>query len=262
MRFDLVAKMSASTGRAKVRMKLIRKSCCAMVIVLAARMGSLDAQTAAPTFLLRMGTTQSAVSTTYGTPYGRLSVNPSESTARVGVPVGQWDVYHVPAQDGKMCSTMVHFSPLAREVLLTKEEEKNPPWVVDSLMLMPSGRWSVSDILDQEPGFAEPCINGCDVILTTDKQGKQALLLEPQGGESGRTVLYFEGDSPTIDANAVIALDSGVSWAYALSLADFESHHSDLNWMVIGTWRPRAGSALYVQAAEDERQKPKKGKSR
>jgi len=38
--------------------------------------------------------------------------------------VGQWDVYHVPAQDGKMCSTMVHFNPMAREVLLTKEEEK------------------------------------------------------------------------------------------------------------------------------------------
>jgi hypothetical protein len=254
--------MSASTGRAKVRMKLIRKSCCAAVMVLAAGVCKLDAQSAAPVFLLGIGTSQTAVSSAYGTPYGRLRVNPSESTARVGVPVGQWDVYHVPAQDGKMCSTMVHFNPMAREVLLTKEEEKNPPWVVDSLMLMPSGRWSVSDILDQEPGFAEPCINGCDVILTTDKLGKEALLLEPQGGAPGRTVLYFEGDGPTIDTNALIALDSGVSWAYALSLADFESHHPELNWVVIGTWHPRAGSVLYAQAAADERQKPKKGKSR
>jgi hypothetical protein len=237
------------------------------VMVLAVRMGSLDAQSAAPVFLLRLGTSQTSVSSAYGTPYGRLSVNASESTGRVGVPVGQWDVYHVPAQDGKMCSTMVHFSEQIREAPLTKQEAKedarNPPvWVVDSMMLMPSGRWSVSDILDQEPGFAEPCINGCDVVLTTDKFGKQALLLEPQGGAPGRTVLYFEGDSPKIDTNAVIALDSGVSWAYALPLVDFEGHHPDMNWMVIGTWRPRAGSALYVQAAADERQKPKKGKSR
>ena len=126
MRLNLVAKMSASTGRAKVRMKLIRKSCCAAVIVLAARLGSLDAQSAAPVFLLRLGTSQTAVSSAYGTPYGRLRVNASESTARVGVPVGQWDVYHVPAQDGKMCSTMVHFSPLAKEVLLTNYRGHRP----------------------------------------------------------------------------------------------------------------------------------------
>jgi len=46
--------------------------------------------------------------------------------------------------------------------------------------------------------------------------------------------------------------------AYALSLADFESHHPELNWVVIGTWHPRAGSVLYAQAAADERQKPKR----
>ncbi len=243
---------------------------CVVIVVLAALAASLDAQSAAPVTVLRIGTEQTAIATAYGTPYGRLSVNASENTARVGVPVGQWDVYHLPAEDGKMCSTMVHFSQQIREAPLSKKEEKreekeedrNPPLVVDSLMLMPSGRWSVSDVLDQEPGFAEPCINGCDVILTTDKLGKQALLLEPQGGETGRTVLFFEGDSPKIDSNAVIALDSIVSWAYALPLSEFEGHHSDLNWVVIGTWRPRAGSALFVQAAEDERQRPKKGKSR
>jgi len=63
-------------------------------------------------------------------------------------------------------------------------------------MLMPSGRWSVSDILDQEPGFAEPCINGCDVILTTDKLGKEALLLEPQGGAPGRNGSLLRGRRP------------------------------------------------------------------
>jgi hypothetical protein len=241
---------------------------CTVLVVLTALAASLEAQSAAPVVILRIGTEQATIASAYGTPYGRLSVNASENTARVGVPVGQWDVYHLPAQDGKMCSTMVHFSQLIMDVpsgkqsKQIKEEERNPPWVVDSLMLMPSGRWSVSDILDLEPGFAEPCLNGCDVIRTTDRMGKQALLLEPQGGEEGRTVLFFEGDNPTIDTNAVIALDSIVSWAYALPLSEFEVHHADMNWMVIGTWRPRAGSALFVQAAEDERQRPKKGRSR
>jgi hypothetical protein len=247
-------------------MKQISKWRCVVFVVLAAQAAFMAAQSAAPVTILRIGSEQSAIASAYGTPYGRLSVSAAENTARVGVPVGQWDVYHLPAQDGKMCSTMVHFSLLSRDVPLSKKEEKeearNPEWVVDSLMLMPSGRWSVSDVLDQEPGFAAPCINGCDVILTTDKAGKQALLLEPQGGEPGRTVLFFEGDSSKIDTNAEIALDSIVSWAYALPLSEFSGHHPDINWVVIGTWRPRAGSALFVQTAEDERQKPKKGRSR
>ncbi len=216
-------------------------------MILASRSCLLEAQDAAAPPVLMLGISASAVSAVTGPPFRTMNVATSDENARVGVPLGAWDVYHLTSPGGLTFVTMVHFGERSAG------DQEPVATVVDSLILIPSSHWPVSQILDEQAGIAVLCIEGCDVIRTTDHIGRESLLLEPQGAFPGRSVLFFEGDSGTAKWQSVSTLDSPASRAYALSLADFENHHADLRWEVVGIWRPRVGTPPVIQASKEKK---------
>jgi hypothetical protein len=186
---------------------------------------ALMAQDTAPSLKLKLGTPGPTVTTSYGKPFEYWRLTASEYSASVGVPTGLWTVYHLNAAPDRMYVTMVHLGPKSS---------------IDSLMLMPNGHWTVSQILNDQPELASICSQGCDVLRITPKSGNQALVLKPQITNSiAVNIIYFEGDSAEKpEWKSVKTLQGSPSWVYVLSLADFDGHHSDVTKENIGTWSP------------------------
>jgi hypothetical protein len=231
---ELLESSKLSVGY-EMRKGLVLKALCVLAMVLPFHAASLNAQTIAPSLVLKFGGSQSAVESAYGKPFGKMRVNATDENGQVGVQPGLWNVYHLTAPGDRMYVTMVHFGP--RKDPLTKESS---PSVVDSLMLMPVENWKVAQILNDQPSFAALCAAGCDVIRVSDKAGKLSLLLEPQRAMPKDSVIYFEGDSAIINKKWITSLDSIVAWVWVLPAAAFDSHHTDVSRAVIGTWRPEA----------------------
>ncbi len=202
----------------------------AAAITLGLQISVLNAQSSSPSLKLSLGTSQSAVATTYGKPFEKWNLKDTEYSAQVGVPTGLWEVYHLTASKDRMYVTMLHFGS-------AKNEPQHVASIsVDSLMLMPNGHWTVSQILSDQPEFAPLCRTICNVVRATNGSGKIALLLEPQTVQSDSDILYFEGDSATISWKAVSSLQDSPSWIYVFRLRDFDDHHIDYKREVIGTW--------------------------
>ncbi len=203
------------------------------VIVLALQTSVLAAQNSAPSLKLSIGTPQSAVTASYGKPFGHWQLTASEYSAQVGVPTGLWMVYHLNAFGNRMYVTMLHFG----HSMVGPQQSVSA--AVDSLMLMPNGYWTVFQILNDQPEFGALCVTNCDVIRTTDSAGKVALLLKPETSKPDAAIIYFEGDSAgRIDRKSVASLQGVPQWVYVFRLSDFDSHHADLRKEVIGTWSP------------------------
>jgi hypothetical protein len=192
-----------------------------------------NAQDHDPKFVLRPGTSEAAISATYKTPFGKMRVNASDDNARMGVPVGLWQVYHVTSVADRMYVTILHFSA-------TKADgQPLPSAVVDAIMLYP-GHWAAAQILSDQPGIASTCSAGCEIVRATDKSGAESVLLQPQKISPQSFVIYFVGDSATITSRNVSSLQSTASWVYVLHRADFDKSCGDLSRQVIGIWRPSA----------------------
>jgi len=204
----------------------------AMTLSFVFPMSFLHAQIVAPSLQLNFGSKQSAVAATYGKPFEHWKLTTSEYSAQVGVPTGLWDVYHLTTPQDRMYVTMLHFGSGSN-----REQEK-ADLLLNSLMLMPNGHWSVTQILDDQPELRSLCANNCDVVRISNRTGNISLLLKPKAARADGMVLYFEGDSATITWKSVSSLESAVSWVYALRLEDFDSHHADCRREVIRTWRP------------------------
>jgi hypothetical protein len=59
------------------------------------------------------------VAAEYGRPFEMMRVVASDDNARVGVPVGLWEVYHLTAGGNRMYVTMLHFRASSRRATLT-----------------------------------------------------------------------------------------------------------------------------------------------
>jgi hypothetical protein len=186
----------------------------------------LNAQDLSATSGFVFGTSQAKVTAEYGRPFEKMRVTASDDNARVGVPLGLWEVYHLTAGGNRMYVTMLHFRD-------SSGDDQNPSKLeIDSVMLEPDGHWTVAQILTDQPAFSKLCSGGCEVMRTKDPSGK------PES-----TVLDFEGDSGTIKWKSVSSLDSVASWVYALRSKDFDGHHSNLDRELVGRWQPGGGNA-------------------
>ena len=133
-----------------------------------------------------------------------------------------------------MYVTMIHFGALSRNTPTSQN-------VIDYVMLMPADKVTVAQILNDQPAFTSVCTQQCEMALINNKFGNPSLLLIPKASHAN-ALLYFEGDSATKEA-LVTSLDSLVSWAYLLSIADFRSHHHNLQEReLIGIWPPEMNS--------------------
>lgn len=169
---------------------------------------------------------------------GLFKVVPDDDNARIGVPTGLWDVYHLTAPPDRLYVTIVHFGVGSRG-------SSDPSQVLDSLMLEPADRVTVSQVLKDQPAPASVCKAACDLVLVRNRAGNRSLLLRPKN-PNVNTVLYFDGDSGTKWAS-VTSTDSVVSWVYALSRSEFEAHRKPIDDEVIGVWSPEAASARSTQ---------------
>jgi hypothetical protein len=182
---------------------------------------------------LSLGSPQSVVAETYGKPFGKWQLTPSEYSAQVGVPTGLWLVYHLTASGDRMYVTMLHFGPSESKPQQTTSRS------VDSLMLMLNGHWTVSQILSDQPELAALCLQVCDVLRINNNSGNAALLFKPRTAQAETKVIYFEGDSAERpEWKSVSSLQGLPSWVYVLRWEDFDSHHTGLKKEVIGTWNP------------------------
>jgi hypothetical protein len=179
---------------------------------------------------------ESSIAAAYGTPFQKMRVTASEEYAKMGVPLGLWQVYHLTPADDRMYVTILHFDHSGAD------GQPLPSAVVDSIMLYP-GHWTVAQILSDQPGIASICAAGCDVVRGTDKSGDVSLLLEPQQASSNGFMLYFMGDSGTIKWRNVSSPQSEASWVYIVRRADFDKSRQDLTKQIVGTWRPATRSS-------------------
>lgn len=186
----------------------------------------LLAQEPAPSAKLSIGTPKASVAAAFGNRFGPFKVEADDDNAKIGVPTGTWDVFHLTAPPDHMYVTVVHY------------DAGTASQKVDSLMLMPAGTTTVAQILRDQPAFASVCESTCDMLLVTNQAGNRSLLLRPKNSHAG-TVLYFDGDSAG-RWKSVTSMNSVVSWAYALSQSAFEAHHRTADDRVIGSWSPEA----------------------
>jgi hypothetical protein len=215
----------------------MRNVCCMAVIAVTLPAGGLGAQNLSPAAGVGFGTSQAKVAAEYGQPFEKMRVTASDDNARVGVPVGLWEVYHLTAGGNRMYVTMLHFGSGNRD-------GQNPSTLeIDSVMLEPAGHWTIARILSDQPQLATLCSGGCKVIRTKDAAGRTSVLVTPQVASPENTVLDFEGDSGTIRWKSVSSLDSVASWVYALRSKDFDGHHPNLDREPLGTWQPENGNA-------------------
>jgi hypothetical protein len=121
-----------------------------------------------------------------------------------------------------MFVTLVHFDPNAK---------------VDSLMLMPAGNSTVTQILKDHPSMAQICAASCELIQVPEKAGNTSLLLKPKSPSGQERVLFFIGDTGS-RYKSITAMDSIVSWGYVLQLSDFEKHHPGVATKTVGEWSP------------------------
>lgn len=184
----------------------------------------------APGVQLRLGATQTTVSMKYGKPFGAFRVADADDNARVGVPVGLWQVYHLTAANERMYVTILHFGTTA------SGSETPADAVLDSVMLIPNGNWTVLQILKDHPELAAICTPNCEVLRITDNAGKVSLLLRPKMPKPDDTVLYFDGDSAVSKWRSVPSLQSITSWVYVLKARDFDAHHSQFRQESTGWW--------------------------
>lgn len=194
---------------------------------------ALAAQNGRPTLRLDLRTPESVVAASFGKPFEHWKLTASEHSAQVGVPTGLWDVFHLTAHGNRMYVTMVHSGPSSNSTPTPHAT------FVDSLMLMPNGRWTVSQVLADQPELAELCRLNCSVIRTTDSSGNHALLLKQQTAKSDPMVIYFEGDSAERpEWRSVESIQGIPSWVYVLTAKAFCQHHPALMTKLIGTWHP------------------------
>jgi hypothetical protein len=190
----------------------------------------LFAQGGTPTLHISLGQSQTKIAKAFGEPFGKFRVEDSDDNARVGAPLGLWTVYHLTPFQDRMYVTIVHFrSPGGNS-------QQSESGKVDALMLEPDGFWTVSQILSDHPGLANVCETSCTVETVVDKSGRISLLLRPKDAQPASTVLFFDGDSATINRKSVSNFQSIASWVYALPLRDFESYHKEFKIEVTGKW--------------------------
>jgi hypothetical protein len=182
-----------------------------------------------PSPQLAIGTKKTVVDQTFGAPFEHWKLQPSEDSAKVGAPLGEWSVYHLTTAGDRMYVTMLHFASTSNEA--------KP--AIDALMLMPNGHWTVEQILQDQPEFSALCSQGCDVERIVNGFGNASLLLVPRETVASKSVLYFEGDAAILKWKSVSGLQSIVSWVYAVPRTDFERQHKDLKSEVLGSWSPK-----------------------
>ena len=218
-------------------MTAMGRACWMALIAVMFPIAWLNAQNLSATSGFGFGTSQAKVAAEYGPPFEKMRVTPSDDNARVGVPVGLWEVYHLTAGGSRMYVTMLHFRA-------SSGDDQNPSKLkIDSVMLEPDGHWTVAQILTDQPAFSQLCSGGCEVMRTKDPSGKTSVLVKPESASPESTVLDFEGDSGTIKWKSVSSLDSVASLVYALRSKDFDGHHPNLDRELVGRWQPGSRNA-------------------
>lgn len=198
-------------------------------ILLAVNSRGSQKQAAEPSIQLKLGSSEHSILMRYGEPFEWARLEADDDQVRIGVPAGLWKVYHLTAGD-RMYVTMLHFTAIPGEPNQSQ---------LDSLMLEPNGHWTVLQILGDQPELQLVCRSGCEIVRITHASGTSTLLLQPRNTDSTHnSVVYFEGDSGTIQWTSVSSLDSSPSWVYVLRSSDFDARHADVSRQRIGTWRP------------------------
>lgn len=189
-------------------------------------------QSSAPSSLLVLGSSKAAVEKAYGPPFQHWNMKASEDSVKIGAPVGIWDVYHLTTHEDRMYVTMIHFGPPGKK---TKDDSGA---VINSLVLELNDHWTVNQVMTDQPEFAAICAKTCDVVRVQKPSGSTSLMLAPKGMSPVSTILYFDGDSGTIQWRSVSSMESAVSWAYAVRLENFDSRNPGVRKEVIGSWSP------------------------
>lgn len=211
------------------------RSLLALVLLMPTAIAS--AQETRPSLKLKLGTTWSSVEATFGKPFQKWNLRAAEDSAQAGAAVGMWQVYHLRAPGDRMYVTMLHFGA-AGEPSQTANSSH-----LDELMLMPNGHWSVLQILKDNPEVSVLCSAGCDQVRLISGSGSAALLLEPTESKPDTPVIYFAGDSATIQWRSVSSAQDAPESVYVLPASVFESHHRDIRREMIGWWTPSPAPA-------------------
>jgi hypothetical protein len=168
----------------------------------------------------------------FGKPFERIRITVDDRIALIGGPIGIWTVYHLTSADGRMYVTSLHFHSAANAA----ENSVEP--TIDSLTLEPNGHWSVNQIMLDQPEFQAMCSDGCNVLRTRSTDGRVALLLTQETTREDPAVIFFEGDSATIQWKSVSSMGSAAQWVSLLKSANFEKANPGLTKEQIGTWKP------------------------